>query len=152
MKKMLVLFFVIFVVGLCALNNSFLSFLVQDADAEVRFYCSAKIDDFVEGVVQKKNGACFEYSCADEVAQEVFKSLNGCFGYSVHYKDSSKFQEVLNKVSVLKMETINEIINYYGVVQGAFFFNFLDNKKINVQIAKVNNAFVVGCPIILGSY
>lgn len=152
MKKILVLFFVIFVAMLCFSNNAFLDYLTQNAKCgEVRFYCLAKCG---AGAVVKEiqNGASYEYISSVENAKNAFGFLNGCYGYSVHFENTEKLDEILKQVCVLKVENVGGVTNYYGSVQGAVFFNFLGAQKINVQIAVTNNALVVGSPMILGSY
>lgn len=138
-------------VGLvCGFNNSFFTYLTQSGSGEVRFYCGAKNSSY--GVKEIKNGQGYEYICSIGGAKEVYENLNSCYGFSVHYNDNARLSEILEKVSVKKTEVLGEYTLYYGTAQGIMFFDFLDNSKINIQIAVSSNKMVVGSPIILGAY
>lgn len=150
MKKFVVIVFVAFVFLLCSFNNQFFNYLLTlDENASVSFYCTTKNqNNFLN---ETQNGDGFVYSVSVVNAGEVYESLMGCYGFSVRL-GLDAFDNVIEKVSVVKTEVVGDTQNFYGAATGLMFFDFLDNKKINIQIAKTQNSVVVGSPIILGAY
>lgn len=150
MKKFCIFVFLCITVFACSFNNSFFEYLAKlDGNAKISFYCTEKNNgDFLSEV---RNGEGYVYELKGTEAQSAYSDLLGCYGFSVKL-DKKLFEEVMQNVKVLKTETVAGIENFYGIANGIMFFDFLEDKKINIQIAKSDDAVVVGCPLILGSY
>lgn len=150
MKKFFALVFICFVFFVASFSNVFFEKLVGlEGGIEVSFYCIQKNDGDVFSEV--KNGDGYVYTAQIENMQGVYPSLLGCYGFSAKF-DDVVFDEIMQSVQVLKTEVIEGVANYYGYVNTLSMFGFLENKKVNIQIAKTKNFVVVGSPIILGCY
>lgn len=151
MKKIFVVFFVLVTCGLCALNNAFLTNLINiDQGAEFCFFTTKQ--PVVQGVSMQKNGDMWIVFCGGDEAENVYKKLGGCVGYSATFKNEKALEDLLKNIYVLRTQTVDGIENIYGTTNGALFFSCLGGQKVNVQIAKTSHGVVVGCPMILGSY
>lgn len=150
MKKFSAILFLCFVFFVCGFNNAFFEYLIGlDEKAEVSFYCTEKNTGSFASEI--KNGGGYVYSVQSENAHKTYENLLGCYGFSIKLKPET-IDEILKKVHIVKTENLEGVKNFYGTAIGLVFFDFLDNKKINIQIAKTSSGVIVGSPIILGSY
>ena len=150
MKKFLSIIFLCFVFCVCGFNNVFFEYLVDlDKNSKVCFYCSERNQT---GFVQEiQNGQGYVYETTNEKAKDIYKTLKGCYGFSIRL-GATALDDILKNVHIVKTEKLEGLENFYCMANGLMFFDFLDNKKINIQIAKTSSGVIVGSPIILGSY
>ena len=149
MKKFCVVFFMCFVFFVASFNNTFFEKLASSEGCkEVSFYCSQKNQ---VGLDEIKNGEGYIYSALPNQAQVAYSKLLGCYGFSAKF-DTSAFYEILEGIEIIKTQTVEGVQSFYGFASGLSLFGFLDNKKINIQVALTSDAVIVGSPLILGSY
>ena len=151
MKKILIIGFVFCLLFVCSVHGNLLSSLAAlDAGGRVSFYCSDV--QMVENATLQQNGDGAILSCDADVANDVYKNIKNCFGYSIRFNGKAVLDEILSQIKVVKIEIQESLTSYYGLAMGAIFFDFLGGQKINVQVAVGTDYIVVGSPIILGSY
>lgn len=152
MKKIFVLIFVLIMLCFCSINNNYAEELFcQSQTAKVCFYCD-ECNEF-ENATTIVNGQSYIVETSAGYANEVYKNLDSCVGFSIVFnKNEIDIETLLQGVRVVKEETAGENFTIYGITNGLAFSTFIDNKKVNIQITQNNDFIIVGSPIILGSY
>ena len=150
MKKIFLIFAIVFSMSYLFISNNFaLHIFSLVSGGEVRFYCGEKNDLPLE----IKNGQSFIYSCDADNATNFSMNLKGCFGFSVHTtKNNIDLEKLLASVNILRTEVVEGYELFYGLVPGLVFSTFINNQKINLQIAVQGDNVVLGSPIILGDF
>ncbi|MBQ2713464.1 MAG: hypothetical protein IJF22_00660 [Clostridia bacterium] len=150
MKKFFTVVFLCFVCFAASFNNIFFTKLLAFGGCEeVSFYCSQK--NQTEFANEIKNGEGYIYSVDVSDAKSDYSKLLGCYGFSAKF-DILLFDKIMDTMQVVKTETLEGVQNFYGYVNGLTMFDFMDNKKVNIQVALTSNGVIVGSPLILGSY
>ena len=152
MKKISVLIFVFIMFCFCSISNDFSQNLFcLSSDAKVSFYCDE--ENFVKDAIMLINGQSFVVETSAEFALETYKNLHSCVGFSIVFnKDEIDLGKILEKVNIIEEEIIEDNFTIYGIAQGLSFSTFVNNKKVNIQIAQNDDFVIIGSPIILGCY
>ena len=150
MKKFFTVVFLCFVFFVASFNNAFFQKLTSfEGCKEVSFYCSKK--NQIAFADETRNGEGYIYSLDCEDVSRIYPKLQGCFGFSAKF-EACAFDDIVKGVQIVKVENLEGVESFYGYVNGLSMFGFLDNKKINIQIALTAGGVVVGSPLILGAY
>ncbi len=159
-KKMLVIY-----LCLCLLVISFV--LVPDNniigygktmknDAEYIFHTlsiPSEVEQSDVKIVQNGNG--YIIKCNQSVAKKI-KPLLTIQGESVRFKVDSK-QEVMKiidglNVDTVMLENIDGIYTFYGYNKMKSNLVYINNQKVNIELAYKDGIVTIGLPIILGDY
>lgn len=97
------------------------------------------------------------YSTFDvEESQSILKNLNrinGLKGVNLYFDGKIPFSYFSDKITYLKQ---TKDVGEYKVFEGytTFFdkFNWIDNKKINVQLVQTQDQWILGVPLILTGF
>lgn len=154
MKKFILL--TLCCISLLFLNAPFrLSTLSQEFDGTHSFYASK--DCKATNLTSTKNGAGYILSAKTKNASLVQDCLDNNFvaGESFCFDgDEKDIKYILKRLSatIKRKEVFDEFELFYAYSPKFYSYITIDNKKINVQIAKNKNTITVGTPIIFGSY
>ena len=128
----------------------------QSFNADVCFYLSYIPSSVPAGAKLVRNGAGAIIKCSSSIAKNVEKQLSHTTGVSITFNGNAKdIASLLSKYSINVLEQCNitpDIVSYLGYSRQFDSSILIDNKTINVQIARNKNTITIGCPIILGSY
>lgn len=150
MKKFLSFIFFMFCIFFCVVNNSGIkTFLDSEEINKVIFYCEENND--LKNSLCVQNGGGYIIETDKKTAYENFDNIKGCFGVTIFF-DNIQLEDILNNVNVVKQEKIGDCEIYYATAKNIIFSTYIENKKINLQIAVSNNKIIIGFPLILGSY
>lgn len=101
------------------------------------------------------NGNYFIVSCNKNTAEKFSIDDATVVGQAVSYEaDIKSIDDVISKLklSIIKKESVNQIICVYGFTNYINNFVMVDGFKVNIQIAYSYNKIKIGTPIILDSY
>lgn len=116
------------------------------------FYTLEKTD---ESLSYTKNGDAFIVSCDAYEAGYVKQRLGKILGESVCFKGDKiaglNFISKLNYTSILT-EDVNGIFTLYAYSPKIENYVYINNKKVNIELAVNKGVVTVGSPIIVGSY
>jgi hypothetical protein len=134
-----------------ALDNSYEKYIFKlSPSSEVSFYTTERPQNFEGTCIQ--NGEGYILITSGLNAEKYMDTLKNCFGFSVVLRDKNLLPDILKKVKVVKTEIIEGREILYAQTTSLPFSTFVENKKVNIQIAICSSNFIVGCPLILGSY
>ena len=151
MKKFICLLFILSLLCAAALDNSYEKYIFKlSPSAEVSFYTTERPQNFEGTCIQ--NGEGYILITSGLNAEKYMDTLKNCFGFSVVLRDKNLLPDILKKVKVVKTEIIEGREILYAQTTSLPFSTFIENKKVNIQIAICSSNFIVGCPLILGSY
>ena len=150
MKKMIALIFVI--VTLFALNLSFSDDKSIDFESVVIVSTNSDLDigEFVQ------NGSDYYYKLNKQEGTKTLKTLApNCVKGLVYYVSNkynleyfkNKFNFYLSDSSLIEERTV-----YYGYDSSFKDFNYINGKKINVQLVNDGSQWIVGYPLILTGF
>ena len=153
MKKFILL--TIFIFSLILLDSPYsLSALSKSYDGTHTFYCSENF--FCNDAQTTKNGNGYLICVNTKKAEKLKEQLkNNCQGESFcfvgDYQDLTSILKKLN-AQTIKEETFDDFCVIYGFSPKLKSYIYIDNQKVNVQIALNKNKITVGSPLILGSF
>ena len=111
----------------------------------------------VEGVdLLVENGEEFYYLFEGEKTQKIFEKLDlfeGMKGVNLYFSGDltlSYFQKKLDYITDKSQVEGSDV--YYGYFKGYTGYKLIEGKKINTQLAKVEDGWVLGFPIILTGF
>lgn len=150
MKKLLIFFIVALLLTLTSYSfvcdyNIFSLFNVTS----VQVYTSEKNDDDRFSHIQ--NGCGEIYFCNSENFEEIMSSLNYISGYTLKIEKSHYCLSDVAKMLNIKVSTQKDA-NLYGFSQNFPFKVKIGGKEVSVQVLEQNDCFLIGSPILLGSY
>lgn len=151
MKKLIIFLFIISIVAgsFCFLDKPAQLFDVEGVD-EVCFVSGQKCDDAFESV--QCGDKFFNYFSFEEAKKQVslLKELDAV----QFYADQTELDGILKKIKFIELssEQIEGIEIVYGFSSCCDTAVFLQGKKVNVQIAKVDGRAILGFPMILTGY
>lgn len=160
MKKLIlfVSFLILLISSFCFKPVFYDLFSVSDlffSDITYSFYCLNYNKNLSAEIIN--NGAGYIIKTDGKNIKNVKNNLTGLLGESVSFKTTkNKIEKVLKtfNVNVIKEEKIGEIYCLYGYSHKLKTENsvLVENYKVNIQIAFINNILTIGTPIILGDY
>ncbi len=151
MKKLIIFLFIISIVAgsFCFLEKPVQIFDVSGVD-EVCFVSGEKCETAFETV--QCGDKYFNYFSFDEAKKEVshLKNLDAV----QFYADQTELDTILKEIKFVSLlsEQIENIEIVYGFSPLYNKAIYLEGKKVNVQIAKVQDRVILGFPMILTGY
>lgn len=116
------------------------------------FYTLEKMDS---DLPYTKNGDAFVHYCDFKNASKVKQQLSGILGESVSFcgdkVDGLNFLSNFDYTTIL-VENIDGIWTLYAYSPKIENFVFVNNQKVNIELAVNKNIVTIGSPIIVGSY
>lgn len=102
-----------------------------------------------------QNGNEYIVKCNKDIAKEIKPKFTQVLGESVTFECSK--QNALKLISEMKcnlieLENINGLYTYYGYSNNIDNYTYVNNQKVNVELAYSNGRVTIGSPIILGDY
>ena len=135
-------------------DYNLLNFVV--ANSEVSFYTTTKNDFLGHNITKIDIGNGEIIKCQSHIAKNTASKLNNIAGISFAFDGTSEdIENFLQKVDavIIKCENVdNHITTYLAFSRKINNSINIDNKKINLQIAQVDNKITIGSPLILGEY
>ena len=156
-KKLFALYFIIVfvIISFLLLPNKkpiFADNLAFGELATYTFYTLEKTDD---SLCYTKNGDAFIVSCEAKKAGEIKQQLGKILGESICFKGDKiaglNFISKLEYISILT-EDINGIFTLYAYSPKIENYVYINNQKVNIELAVNNGTVTIGSPIIVGSY
>jgi|GEM_PF-1133150 hypothetical protein len=157
MKKLLLFVFVIILITVTNTSNTaFVALKAHKPNAVYSFYVAGDVPVESNYYVINNAGLGSIVNCNMQSSTKVKSKLSNIVGESVTF--NAPIKEVFSLIEfynadIIKTEHINESI--YTIYASSNSFKkciFVDNKKVNLQIAYSNGVITVGTPIILGNY
>lgn len=126
----------------------------SELDANYCFYTNnANIS--VDGASVVKNGDMFFVSCKSNVAQNVKQQLDNIDGESISFQgtknDALKFLSQFN-YEIVFSEMVEDIFIIYAYCPTIANCVYVNNQKINIELAVNKSNITIGTPLIIGSY
>ena len=156
-KKLFALYFIMVfvIISFLILPNKkpiFADNLDYDNLVTYTFYTLEKTDDSLS---YTKNGDAFIVSCDANQAVQVKQKLEKILGESVRFNGDKiaglNFISKFNYTSVLT-EDVNGIFTLYAYSPKIENYVYINNKKVNIELAVNKGVVTIGSPIIVGSY
>ena len=156
-KKLFALYFIMVfvIISFLILPNKkpiFADNLDYDNLVTYTFYTLEKTDDSLS---YTKNGDAFIVSCDANKAVQVKQKLGKILGESVHFNGDKiaglNFISKFNYTSILT-EDVNGIFTLYAYSPKIENYVYINNKKVNIELAVNKGVVTIGSPIIVGSY
>lgn len=126
----------------------------SELDARYCFYTSnANID--VDEVDVVKNGDMYFVSCKSNFAQNVKQQLDSIDGESISFQgtknDALKFLSQFD-YEIVFTEMVEDIFIIYAYCPKITNCVYVNNQKINIELAVNKSNITIGTPLIIGSY
>ena len=135
-------------------DYSLLNYVV--ANSEVSFYTTSQNEINKKFMTKIDIGNGEIIKCQSHIAKNTAKNLNNIAGISFSFDGTNDdIADFLQKVDavIIKCENIDKNITTYLAYSKKINNSIsIDNKKINLQIAQVDNKITIGSPLILGEY
>lgn len=154
MKKLVALFFVclslIFLQSPLSLTN-----ISKNFNGTHSFFTTQKVSDENSSII--KNGNGYLISCESCYSPKLLSKLNlsqlsgESFCFNGTLKDIADILKSL-EAQIVKTENNSSIYIIYAYSPKIFKSVFVENQKVNIQIAKKQELTTVGSPLILGSF
>lgn len=120
--------------------------------ATYSFYTMEKTD---ESLSYTKNGDIFIVSCKAEQSGSVKQKLGKILGESICFKGDKiaglNFISQFDYTCILT-EDVNGIFTLYAYSPKIENYVYINNKKVNIELAVNKGVVTIGSPIIVGSY
>jgi|LGOV01.1.fsa_nt_gb hypothetical protein len=157
MKKLWLLSF-IFILLTFNVNNSLNFNVLADykPSANYSFYLAGRSPIYYDYLTIDNAGLGSIVSCNASMASIIKKHLDDIVGESISFE--GKYSEVMGIIKtynaqVVKAERIDgEIYTVYASTNAFLKCVYIDDYKVNMQIAYSDGIITVGTPLILGSY
>ena len=152
MKRMIA--FLLLVVGLLVFKGT----QKDDFDCFEQVHAVLVVTDGEQENIDKltKSGDDFYYLFEEERAKYIIKNLDvfdGVKGINLYFSLDKDFEYFKRRLDFLSSKTQVEGREvYYGFFSGYEDFQFIEGKKINAQLAKTEEYWVLGFPLILTGF
>lgn len=126
----------------------------SELDANYCFYTSnACIDAKEVNVV--KNGDMYFVSCESNIAKKIKQQLDSVDGESISFQGTKN--DALNFLSqfdyeIVFSEVVEDIFIIYAYCPKITNYVYVNNQKINIELAVNKSNITIGTPLIIGSY
>lgn len=169
MEKRLLLIYVSFCILLscfCLLPNKTLVFdvlSIQDQNSMQYIFHTSDVTNLLETSGEQKyqnisilkNGDNFIVKCEPKIASLIKRNLTDIQGESITFvgnkKDAFAFLSKFDFEIVLT-ENVAGVYTLYAFVPTITNCIYINNQKVNLELAVCDNIVTIGCPIILGDY
>lgn len=156
-KTMLALYFIMVfvVISFLILPNKKPIFGAKAVVGQSIKYTFYTVDESDKNLTFTKNGNVFFVSCNLQDAGKVKQKLSNILGESVCFKGDKvaglNYISSFNYTSILT-EDVNGIFTLYAYTPQIENFVYINNKKVNIELAVNKGVITIGSPIIVGSY
>ena len=156
-KKLFALYFIMVfvIISFLILPNKkpiFANNLDYGSMATYTFYTLEKTD---ESLSYTKNGDAFIVSCDINQAGSIKQKLGKILGESICFEGDKiaglNFISKFDYTSILT-EDVNGIFTLYAYSPKIENYVYINNKKVNIELAVNKGVVTIGSPIIVGSY
>lgn len=135
-------------------DYKFVDYIVPNS--EVSFYTTTKSTNLPAYINKVDIGHGEILKCKSHMASSALNSIDNIAGISFCFEGSDEdIEEYLKRVDavILKCEKVDANITTYLAYSKKFQNSVhIDDKTINLQIAKVGSTITIGSPLILGEY
>lgn len=140
--------------GFVSNGNLIFSDEVYKDDVIYTFHVS-DIDNINDDIMAIQNGNEYILKCDYITAKNLKPSLRNIVGETISYK--STFENVFDVINnfdckVVYTEKFNDIYTFYGYSNKIDLCSYVNNQKVNIEIAFNKGIVTIGSPIILGDY
>lgn len=135
-------------------NKSPIFALSSGKEYEYCFYSRSEVIDINDATIVKNGNVNF-IKCSGENAKKVKSQLINLDGESVTFQgtknDALKFIHQFN-YEIVYSEMVGKIFTLYAYSPQISNCVYVNNQKVNLEVAVTNSTVTVGTPVILGSY
>lgn len=154
MKRIVVFFMLINLLLLLPFDKqSFLPLYKLHNTEQICFVCEKEVDinnKLVENLIE--NGGVKYLYTSKENALALSKKLRySSVEFYLKNISLSKLKDILD-FTTLKIQTLNETIIVYGYSSFYTDYIYMDNKRVNVQLAIKNDDIIAGFPLIVTGF